>query len=90
VIHDPSSPALAVDAAGDLADQHDPRGSRALAALITNGAIPPAVRAQAANAHAAARCITPGLVAALADPDAVVRVEAAAALALLARNDSDS
>jgi hypothetical protein len=41
--------------------------------------------ARAAAAHRAARRITPGLVAALADDSAVVRVEAAAALTMLAR-----
>ena len=90
VLHDPSTPALAIDAAQDLADQRDPRGARALDALITNDTIAPDQRAQAAAAHTAAHVITPGLVAALADPDLVVRVEAADAIAVLARHDSDS
>jgi hypothetical protein len=45
----------------------------------------PDQRAQAAAAHRTAHRVTPGLVGALADPNGVVRVESAAAIALLAR-----
>ena len=45
-----------------------------------------AARAAAATAHRTARRITPGLVGALADDSGVVRVEAAAVLAMLTRH----
>ena len=45
----------------------------------------PEQRAAAAAAHHSAHAVTPGLVAALADSSGVVRVEAAAALVMLAK-----
>jgi HEAT repeat protein len=75
----------ALGAATDLARFDDPRGLSALDAAVRDREAAPAHRAAAAAAHATAHRITPGLVAALADPNAVVRVEAAAALATLAR-----
>ncbi|HET9627804.1 MAG TPA: hypothetical protein VFP84_40880, partial [Kofleriaceae bacterium] len=84
VLGHPATPELALAAAEDLADDRDPRGAQALDRLITNGSLAAALRGQAAAAHTAARIVTPGLVAALADPDAGVRVEAAAALARFA------
>lgn len=74
-----------VQAAVDLADQDDPRGMQALDRLVRDPAHGPLARAAAAAGHRAARHVTPGLVAALADDSGVVRVEAAAALAGLSR-----
>ena len=75
-----------LDAAVDLAMQDDARGLQALDDLVRDPARGSAARAAAAAAHRAARRITPGLVAALADDSGVVRVEAATALALLTRH----
>jgi HEAT repeat protein len=74
-----------VQAAVDLAEQDDARGLQALDRLVRDPAHGPIARAAAAAGHRSARRVTPGLVAALADDNAVVRVEAAAALALLSR-----
>ena len=79
------SPDLALQAAIDLADQDDARGIRALDATVRDPAQSPSARSAAAAAHRTARRVTPGLVAALADASGVVRVEAAAALAVLTR-----
>jgi HEAT repeat protein len=79
------APGHALQAATDLAEQNDERGTRALDAAVRDPALPPLERAAAATAHRTARRITPGLVAALADDSGAVRVEAAAALALLSR-----
>ena len=78
-------PELRIDAAVDLAALGDPRGVQALDAAVRDTTHGSALRAAAAAAHRTAHRITPGLVAALADDSAVVRVEAAAALALLTR-----
>jgi HEAT repeat protein len=75
-----------IDAAVDLAMQDDPRGAQALDEAVRDPAHGAANRAAAAAAHRAAHRITPGLVAALADGSGAVRVEAAAALALLTRH----
>ncbi len=75
----------AVSAAADLARLGDPRGEAALEAAVRDAAGGPDRRAAAAAAHVTARRVTPGLVAALADPSAVVRVEAAATLVAIAR-----
>ena len=75
----------AVQAAADLADLGDPRGTQALDAAVRDGKHTPEQRAAAAAAHRVAHRATPGLVAALADPNAMVRVEAAATLAVLAK-----
>lgn len=72
-----------LSAAGDLIAQDDPRGLAALEAQLH--APSPGARAAAAAAHRSARRITPALIAALADDSGVVRVEAAAALAMLAK-----
>ncbi len=72
-------------AAIDLAEQEDPRGVQALDQMVRDPAHGPAARAAAAAGHRAARRVTPGLVAALADGSPVVRVEAAGALAVLSR-----
>jgi len=81
-----ASRALQLEAAVDLATQGDPRGARALDALVRDPDHGAPVRSAAAAAHRAARCITPGLVAALADGNGPVRVAAAAALAVLTRH----
>ena len=74
-----------LDAAVDLAAQDDARGTTALDAAVGDPEHGAPARAAAAAAHRTARVITPGLVAALADDSGAVRVEAAAALALLTR-----
>jgi len=76
----------AAEAAADLAAlDGDPGALATLAALVRDPARSPEQRAAAARAHRTARRITPGLVAALADPNGVVRVDAAGALAALAK-----
>jgi len=80
-----AAPDHALQASTDLAEQNDPRGVKALDAAVRSPALGPVERAAAATAHRTARRITPGLVAALADDSGVVRVEAAATLALLSR-----
>lgn len=83
--HALTSPAHALQAATELALQGDPRGLAALDAAVVDAAHPAEDRAAAVAAHRSARRITPGLVAALADPSGLVRVEAAAVLVVLAR-----
>jgi HEAT repeat protein len=75
----------AITAASDLAFLHDRRGVDALGSAVRDPKRHPDVRARAAAAHRSAQVVTPGLVAALADGNGVVRVEAAAALAMLTR-----
>src|SRR5439155_6851575 len=75
----------AISAAADLAELGDPRGLDLLDRVVRDGARAPDQRAQAALAYRTARRITPGLGGALADPNGVVRVEAAAAIAAIAR-----
>jgi HEAT repeat protein len=74
-----------LQAASDLAAQDDPRGMAALDAAVRDTKRSSEFRASAAAAHRGARHVTPGLVAALADSSGVVRVEAAAALVMLAK-----
>jgi HEAT repeat protein len=78
-------PEFSLQAAIDLADQDDERGIRALDAAVRDPTRGPLDRAAAAGAHGTAHRITPGLVAALADESGVVRVQAAATLAMLSR-----
>jgi HEAT repeat protein len=75
----------ALPAATDLARLGDARGIQALDAAVRDPARGADSRAAAAAAHRGARRVTPGLVAALADASGVVRVEAAAALVMLAK-----
>lgn len=75
-----------LQAAIDLADQDDARGVAALDAAVSDAEHGPVARAAAADAHRTAHRITPGLVAALADESGVVRVAAAAAIAVLVKN----
>jgi len=82
VLGNPALRGLRVDAALDLAALGDPRGVQALDDAVRDAAHGSAARAAAAAAHR----ITPGLVAALADDSAAVRVEAATALAMLTRH----
>lgn len=74
-----------LSAAGDLADLGDSRGAETLERLVRDQKASPDSRAAAAGAHRGARRVTPGLVAALADPNGVVRVEAATVLVMLSR-----
>jgi len=74
-----------VSAAADLADLGDARGLVALGTAVRDMKRGPDQRAQAASAHRLAHRVTAGLVGALADPNGVVRVEAASAIAVLAR-----
>ncbi len=72
-------------AAADLAELGDPRGVERLTALVVDQKRSAEQRAAAAEAHRFAHRVSPGLVAALADPNAVVRVAAAATLGALAK-----
>ncbi|CAN5894942.1 hypothetical protein BH11MYX3_BH11MYX3_22550 [soil metagenome] len=81
-----ASPDFELQAAGDLAEQEDPRGLEALSAAVHDTKRTPDQRAAAAGAHRGAHHVTAGLVAALADSSGVVRVEAAATIAMLAKN----
>jgi HEAT repeat protein len=74
-----------VQAAADLADLGDPAGVSALSAFTLDGSRTPEQRAAAASAHRSAHRVTPGLVAALADENGVVRIEAASVLGALAK-----
>jgi HEAT repeat protein len=68
---------LDVDAAAE-------RGTQALSKWVQDRARSPEQRAQVADAHRVAKRITPGLVAALADGNGIVRVSAAATIGALA------
>lgn len=78
-------PTHGVQAAADLAALGDPAGVQALSAFVRDPRRTPDQRASAVMAHRSAHRVTGGLVAALADPDGLVRVEAAAALGALAK-----
>ncbi len=80
-----ADPAHGVQAAADLAALDDPAGVQALSAFVRDLTRTPEERATAVAAHRSAHRVTGGLVAALADPDGLVRVEAAAALGMLAK-----
>lgn len=79
------TPDHGVQAAADLAALGDPSGARALSSFVRDLKTTPEQRASAASAHRTAHKVTPGLVAALADPNGLVRVEAAAALGMLSK-----
>lgn len=79
------APDFALQAAADLAEQGDKRGIDALGAAVHATGSTAEQRAAAASAHRGARVVTAGLVASLADPSSIVRVEAAAAIAMLAK-----
>lgn len=72
-------------AAQDLASFGDARGTTILDAAARDLTSTPDARSAAVNAHRGARKITAGLVAALADPSGLVRVEAAAVLLALSK-----
>jgi HEAT repeat protein len=72
-------------AAAELAALGDPRGVERLTALVRDLARSPEQRVVAIEAHRQAHLVSPGLVAALADPNAVVRVTAAATLGAVAK-----
>jgi len=77
----------ATQAAADLvALDGDNDALAKLSSLARDATRTPEQRAEAVDAHRTARRITPGLVAALADPSGVVRVDAASVLASLARD----
>lgn len=75
-----------VQAAADLAALGDPAGMKALSDAVRDATRTPEQRATAALAHRSAHRVTPGLVAALADPSGVVRIEAASVLGALAKS----
>src|SRR6185312_3680245 len=75
-----------LDAAADLGALGDERALRRLGELASDPKRTPEQRAAAVTAHKTARHVTPPLVAALADPSGIVRVEAAATLGTLAKN----
>jgi HEAT repeat protein len=74
-----------VQAAADLAALGDKAGMQALSSAVRDPKRTPEQRASAAAAHRGARRVTGGLVAALADANGLVRVEAASALGMLAK-----
>ncbi len=74
-----------IQAAADLASFGDRRGLEALDVAVRDTARRTEQRSAAVAAHRTANKITPGLVAALADPSGVVRVEAAAVLVSIAK-----
>jgi len=76
---------FAISAAQDLAAEGNARGFAVLDATARDANADPALRLAAVIAHRGAHRITPGLVAALADPNGLVRAEAAAALVALAK-----
>jgi HEAT repeat protein len=80
-----AAPDHGIQAAADLAALGDPAGITALSTDVRDAQRSPEQRAEAASAHRTAHRVTPGLVAALADPNGLVRVEAAAALGALAK-----
>jgi HEAT repeat protein len=77
---------LALQAAGDLAELGDARGLDALDAAIRDVHAGEDRRLTAIATLRGAHRITPGLVAALADPSGVVRTEAASALLALSKS----
>lgn len=79
-------PDQGVQAAADLASVGDPAGLEALSQAVRDTSKTPEQRATAAAAHRSARRVTPGLVAALADDNGLVRIEAAAVLGALAKD----
>jgi HEAT repeat protein len=76
----------AAQAAADLAAIDDPRGLARLDELVRDPKRTAEARAAAAEAHRTAHHVTPGLVAALADNNAIVRVAAAATIGVLAKS----
>lgn len=70
-----SDPLVRIDAAIDLVRIGDPRGAPVMDKLARSASAE--VRRAAVQAHASARRVTPGLVAALADSDATLRLAAA-------------
>jgi HEAT repeat protein len=80
-----TDPEYGVQAAADLAGLGDAAGMQALSSYVRDTKRTAAERAAAASAHRSAHRVTGGLVAALADGDGLVRVEAAAALGMLAK-----
>jgi HEAT repeat protein len=78
-------PESGVHAAADLAALGDPAGAQALSRFVRDLQRTPEQRAAAAAAHRLAHRVTGGLLAALADPNGMVRVEAAAVLGMLAK-----
>lgn len=80
-----SAPDHAIQAAADLAALGNASGIAALASDVRDLGRTPEQRAEAATAHRTAHRVTPGLVAALADPNGLVRVEAAATLGALSK-----
>jgi HEAT repeat protein len=75
-----------VEAAADLGALGDRQALDALGALATDPKRSPEERAAAVSAHRTAHHVTPALVAALADANGLVRVEAAATLGALAKD----
>jgi HEAT repeat protein len=80
-----ADPQQGVQAAADLAALGDAAGMQALSLAVRDSKRTPEQRAAAASAHRSARRVTGGLVAALADANGLVRVEAAAAIGTLAK-----
>ncbi len=82
-----AQPELAIQAAADLAALGDARGVGYLDAAVRDLSHTPDARSAAVAAHRTAHRVTPGLVAALADPSGIVRAQAAALLVAMAKKD---
>ena len=80
-----ADPDAGIQAAGELAALGDPAGIDALSAAVRDMAKSPEQRVAAVAAHRSAHRVTPGLVGALADASALVRIEAAATIGALAK-----
>ncbi|NVB80584.1 MAG: HEAT repeat domain-containing protein [Kofleriaceae bacterium] len=74
-----------IQAAGELATLGDPTGIDALSAAVRDMSKTPEQRIAAVAAHRNAHRVTPGLVGALADASALVRIEAATTIGALAK-----
>jgi HEAT repeat protein len=75
-----------IQAAADLGALGDAAGLALLSTAVRDPQRSPEQRESVASAHRTAHHVTAGLVAALADPNGLVRVEAAAVLGMLAKH----
>ncbi|HEY4177321.1 MAG TPA: HEAT repeat domain-containing protein [Kofleriaceae bacterium] len=81
-----ATPDTAIGAAEGLVEANDARGAKALDAVLATANTTALDRISAVQALRGTRHITPGLVAALADGNGIVRMEAAAALVTIAKS----
>ncbi|HEY4059359.1 MAG TPA: HEAT repeat domain-containing protein [Kofleriaceae bacterium] len=80
------TPETAIAGAEGLVEANDPRGAKALDDVLASTTNPSIDRVAAVQALRSARKITPGLVAALADANGIVRMEAASALVMITKS----